>query len=1059
MAKMLSASKLFPATGTTNFNNVFPATRYFNNICNHLFGSTPPEDYLQSITDDVEIPKVLILGCGDIRSCFYTLWNNFDPHHSRTFKGVHFTLNDSSAAVMARNVLFLYLCTQMPDDPEAVKKWIASFWSIWFCHELLPDHHKVLMDALSQLVKWSKTKKSWESLNLEHHPLYSLVSFSTPSTLEKLHNIWSMWHGKCNPNKLKAEHRDSTGVLVQCFGSVLFEKLDSSQRKVMEDEITSYYESGNVFAEKVLLQLSPAAEMLPQPEALPKVEKVSLEKSESLYCNNSFIERPDNKYTIPCTAIPYKCFYHSLQCFPKYLQEKEKVFTKQPLLASSVQQFSIWIQSCAKIFSNSQLNIKFEMECSEALEFCQVLRNCPRFDVVYSSNLMDFTAPPSLVILALSVVKDFGLLFATSFSARVFDSAQSYLKEMFGFDSKHLPVLIGARCINVEGEYSSKVCLKPVPYDPESSRTTFIWQRVTPTALTGLPEKNLGELFDKLCNAIVCMLGDPLRGGDKSCMISLMCTETAILMLQSFVAQLDPTCYDQKSYEFWEPLSSRLHHQKCMKAFYTSLQTHALLHGLHLHLKSSNKDCPMCKKTPITNFIKYCTIEVDHEGVDYNESRYVVVIHQSKQSFDMPSFWSRITSGHFNDVHVFDCLAGYEIIEGIVFNFVVPQGLLVGEYTSTVISINFNRRVPFSVVKSLDTQAGDYTGFEPLRQLSDLTQHSNLLRIGELSSHYESADYFESVISISDQALHWADIDELKKKFSSCTTCALQLLFYNEKISYPYPVSFEDVSPQEGRVVVKARRKRDRLYEECLAVLVNPDNDLTMPKTHFSPEEICLFSGFQYNQEDCMLMDKIESGQKKHISTEMKVKMVISHFLKQGECCIELVDQTSSESVVGLVAVHNQLFDVVNKTPASDLYFCFPTKEIYEESYQNWKSFCMRVGTTKDKIREDISVYQLLEKLLQHFASRTVTTSCITAMDGSMKGKLINCNIFHLFHRAVVYPLYLHKDAFADLQSSSQRKKCKSCDQCFVELKKCHRCAKCCSKLFDYDNFLRRHRS
>ena len=87
-------------------SKLFPTTRYFYY---HPFGNTPSENYLQSITDDVKIPKVLILGCGDIRSCFYTLWNNFDPHHSRTFKDVHFTVNDSSAAVMARSVLFIYL--------------------------------------------------------------------------------------------------------------------------------------------------------------------------------------------------------------------------------------------------------------------------------------------------------------------------------------------------------------------------------------------------------------------------------------------------------------------------------------------------------------------------------------------------------------------------------------------------------------------------------------------------------------------------------------------------------------------------------------------------------------------------------------------------------------------------------------------------------------------------------------------------------------------------------------------------------------------------------------
>ena len=90
-------------------SKLFPTIRYFNNVCYHPFGNTPPEDYLQSIPDSVLSLKILFLGCGDIQSCFYTLWNNFDPKHFRYLGSVHFTLNDSSAAVMARNVLLFFL--------------------------------------------------------------------------------------------------------------------------------------------------------------------------------------------------------------------------------------------------------------------------------------------------------------------------------------------------------------------------------------------------------------------------------------------------------------------------------------------------------------------------------------------------------------------------------------------------------------------------------------------------------------------------------------------------------------------------------------------------------------------------------------------------------------------------------------------------------------------------------------------------------------------------------------------------------------------------------------
>ena len=55
----------------------FPATRFIDydkdNNYYYAYGNTPPLDLLQSVTADVSEPEVLLLGCGDIRSCLYTL--------------------------------------------------------------------------------------------------------------------------------------------------------------------------------------------------------------------------------------------------------------------------------------------------------------------------------------------------------------------------------------------------------------------------------------------------------------------------------------------------------------------------------------------------------------------------------------------------------------------------------------------------------------------------------------------------------------------------------------------------------------------------------------------------------------------------------------------------------------------------------------------------------------------------------------------------------------------------------------------------------------------------
>ena len=56
-----------------------------------------------------------------------------DGESCSTFKGVDFVLNDVSACVLARNVLFLYLCLQMPeyDGKKLERKWLEWIVSVW----------------------------------------------------------------------------------------------------------------------------------------------------------------------------------------------------------------------------------------------------------------------------------------------------------------------------------------------------------------------------------------------------------------------------------------------------------------------------------------------------------------------------------------------------------------------------------------------------------------------------------------------------------------------------------------------------------------------------------------------------------------------------------------------------------------------------------------------------------------------------------------------------------------------------------------------------------------
>ena len=104
---------------------------------------------------------MLVLGCGDIRSCLYTIWKNFDSKSLKRFDGVDFVLNDWSAAVLARNIIFLHLCLQLPDDAVERKKYLSAMWAIWYSHELYPYHQKTLNDSLKFLLKYSESLDKW----------------------------------------------------------------------------------------------------------------------------------------------------------------------------------------------------------------------------------------------------------------------------------------------------------------------------------------------------------------------------------------------------------------------------------------------------------------------------------------------------------------------------------------------------------------------------------------------------------------------------------------------------------------------------------------------------------------------------------------------------------------------------------------------------------------------------------------------------------------------------------------------------------------------------------
>ena len=1069
----MSDANYFPVTCLINFNKY----DYY-----YAYGNTPPEDFLQSITADVTEPEILLLGCGDIRSCLYTLCNNFDSRHSRHFKGVHFVLNDISSAVLARNIIFLYLCTKMPSDKDGIMKWVASFWSIWFCHELLPQHKQVLMDALSHLLEWSQSSDSWsvEAGN----PLRKLVNFVTPSTLAELRRMWQVWYNDDRPveairtarkeflNETEAEeyhHRTETH-LVRCFGTFEFKKLSAADKKCMEHELHCHYLNGTAFAEDVF--------------------SVSTDKSRM--ANSTFFEKVDGTYNSHY-AYPYRCFSHAFRFSSEYVKKfgysvlvNDRSFLGHPLLANSVQQFSVWVTSCARIFSKPNC-ISFSFQCSDALDFCQSLYNkvftscnpIPHlFDAIYTSNLIDYIALPSLVLVTMSVLRQTGVLFTNTFRyIAISERSRGYLYSVFGFDSKYLPLLCGIRCIGYDDEYSAGLSVKPVPMIAETDvlhgviDKSLIWQHVAVNPLRQITPSDFDSMSKTLCDAVKHMLTSFMTGTKTAPVESLLCTETAILLLQSFVSQLDNSEYDHINYKFWSPSSSLLLNQRCLKPFIMSLQTQSLLHGVHLHLTESELTCPLCNKRLMSDFVSQCSIEV--QNIPFmNEPRILILIHNLAPIDAMVlKVLSDIRSSCIDDVHVISAIAKRNTDGKLNYEFFVPISFVKKDYHFTIISFTLRseiRMVHNKLINCKFTEAS-YSFSQYFHMKFHHTPSDKDFET--LLQHSGNTSCFESIISLSERSMHTLECHQITTSQSTTTKFKIVIGKHFIEISYPYPIDYDKVSiklsRKNKRIVVVAFRKCHQLYEEEYPVyIVNPDNTLVLPTLPLNDVQdyMTSYSGFQYSLKEITLM----KGDIPR-SPQLNAKVTMATILQKGDRnFIQLAYSGRPSSIDQMyrkcqcfIVIENRKLDLWNKSPAVDMWFCFLTPEKCKKIYQQW---CIVYESESGGMTQftpiDQEERQLLESIFNYFARRTVSTS---KKSTSKRYKLlVKQNIQQYFTRAVVYPLYASHsmvglgtmgmpksfDQLADSvlcnmtarKPSADQNKCSFCGNYSGVLKKCSRC-------------------
>ena len=716
------------------------------------FGNTPAEDFLVNLLPgSVEKPEILVLGCGDIRSCFYTLWKHFmltcGPETSPSFSGVHFVLNDHSAAILARNIILLHLCIQRPLDIHSANfnKWLCALWAIWFSRRLLPEHEKKLNSSLKCLLQLSVNMKSWTS---QENPLNSLVHFSSESTLSKIHDTFKMWLTHSFIEK-KVAHisipMSKNTDLENLLGVAVNESMSSKEREKMRSEIKRCSD-GDSFAEYVV--------------GSGQVLDVM-----KLVANVTMHARADGKFFMD-SLLPFRCFHNAFRFSSRQLHTsctdhevldklviQDEMFEDYPLLANCVQQFSLWL-SCASVLApessssagHKQACVQFTFHCSDAIEFCNELQSSvhiysavpERFDTVFTSNLVDPLYPPNVVLFSIPLLKPNGYLFTTALKYRLHArTTHEYISDTFGIDNKMFSILFGIRCINHEGDdYRACVSIRPAPVEANAMYPGFTpyyvkviaWNKVPPMIIPTIQPDSF-QLWYVLYSTISTILSVPPDG------MSVSTTQTAVKMLQMFKTNVNADDSDGK---FWNPLCSLLRNSYQINHLLDALQTHSLLSGLHLHLLVTDKFCPLCNKISLSKVYGRFCISVK----PLTQSGFVNIfaqVHKSEEKYNY-------------EYSTFDCMASQNHSDGLILSFIAPLSLCESGHTVSVVTYKVIENEIRSPPTVLTTQplktclSGTITHSFPMSEPQRSPPSTSL---GHLKSHCGNGDRFETVLSLS----------------------------------------------------------------------------------------------------------------------------------------------------------------------------------------------------------------------------------------------------------------------------------------------------------------------
>ena len=1000
----------------------------------YAFGNTPAEDFLEHVLDNPR-PSVLSLGCGDMRSCFYTLWKNFDPMFGNgRFTGVSFVLNDNCPAILARNVLFLYLVVKLHEQHDE-REWLCAMWATWFSHELLPNHNRILKDSLTFLLSISESIEKWKGS--PDNPLRHIVKFISGSTLQIVRQCWNMWliefNGKDKVEWMQKHRREivKPGLRIPVFSCLGIMGLSMPRDKhstAIDADFGKYDENGCTFAE-VTLDLAASQESF-------------------TLINPTLFEKVD-KYTLHFGSHPYDCFHHSVSFLITDLKKsgislssmkcpivKQKSFTETPILANCVQQFFFWITSSASILSNKPKNITFDIHCSDALVFAMQLQHSHNlFDVIYTSNLADHLSPPAVVLSTSPLLKEKGFISTSIFLHRYFSHyLNDYLAIYFGFQPNLLPALCGVRCIRQEGVNADTVAVR---HEAPSEAIVNTASKVMPFVKQNEPGRHVRYLVWECSKSPTYNIEQldstsfqfvSLYKCIKNCATTLFepcidrtarnsrCSQSAMLAVIAFsriVQQSNGTV----DYTFWDGLCQLLRNDEQLEPYLLHLQTQALYGNVHLHLTLTVDDCPLCTGVPLEQ--AFTKLVVKFEPFKHKTPQlFVAFIHNSKVNLLTVPF--PFIGTHIIDSAVYS-VEGKEVVMETLLPCSTVKNMSLRDHCITIMQF-----VPMPVsetetfcmpFKSLVFSLQDCV--QPLEHYACLASSIKHKAIVETSfgkivqcSQESAGNGFISTIAISDAVMALIKHDSsLKTALVSESAFEILCSSLSIKLEYHVPIDYNGIKLQlsckKRSVTIITPLDKYMFYNDRPMFIKNPENKAMLLCKDVGPDAMFKFNGMQFMTEEREIINTQEAKNlplPPMIETKRNITLLISSPNNYCRLIYRRFGTWENNDFAGFILVHSHVFDLELQTPAIDLSFYINESHIPYDVYAAWSQMRLdHIHENEGQILCDAEAVSLMKKVFQYFAQRTKVSS-------SLKNQYQHYGFDKTFTRAIVYPLYYEAD-------------------------------------------------